>query len=49
MSEVFKHKLVKVNRKLNNVDQVMDIAKCNNFKRIWGIGQQINNLYCEDK
>ena len=31
MWEIFKHKSVKVKRKLDNMDQVMDIAKLNEF------------------
>ena len=31
MWEIFKHKSVKVKRKLNNMGQVMDIVKLNKF------------------
>ena len=31
MREIFKHKSVKVKRKLNNMGQVMDIVKLNKF------------------
>ena len=34
MWETSKHKLVKVERKLNNMDQVMDITKLNKFNSL---------------
>ena len=34
MRETSKHKLVKVERKLNNMDQVMDITKLNKFNSL---------------